>query len=210
MIHGPAGEGGAPRPVTELRFYGRSRAGSGSRVVAVASTAPEPAGAAGGGEAGGPVASAEAARLAAEIARAEEDARLAAVRALAVRRDADAVSALSLLLAEDPAPGVQRAAIEALHGIGGEAMVPALEAGLSGDDASVRHAAVDAIGSIGGERALLDLGQVVFGDPEPEVRRLAVDYLAGDPGEPARAFLEAAAEDADPEVREAARGALGL
>jgi hypothetical protein len=76
----------------------------------------------------------------------------------------------------------------------------------------VDRVAIAALGRIlvEGEDPAVRLGQVLFGDEDHEVRLLAVDHLARDPGEAAHAFLQAAADDPDQEVRATARQALGI
>ena len=208
LIHGAAPAGGETSGIAQLWVYGNVDGSAAPTVVAVpAEQDPD----------GSPAAlelayreSEAVRRLAAEVGRARRAGRLHAVQSMARQGDETALAAVGRLLVDDPHPEVRREAASALGRTGSEAVIPLLEAGLGDEDPGVRAQVVGAVAVIGGERALRDLGQVALGDRDPDLRRIAVEHLAGDPREPARAFLEAAAKDPSPLVREAARQALGL
>jgi HEAT repeat protein len=115
---------------------------------------------------------------------------------------------LGQIRSADEHPTVREQAVKALSELEGEPVVAALQNGLGDEEPWIRSEVVGALGNIGGEQAVISLGQVLFGEPEPEIRSLAIDYLATQPGEAARHFLEAALEDPDVLVRQAAESAL--
>ena len=111
---------------------------------------------------------------------------------------------LVFALQHDPDPEVRLRAITALEGIGGAAAVSALEAGMGDTDTAVRKKLVQTLGKIDDERIPLWLGQVLMGDPEPEVRLAALQAVARKEGDIARIFLQAATGDSSNLVSEAA------
>lgn len=149
-------------------------------------------------------------RQVSELSELSRSARISKARELALRDDPAAVAILGEMLALDEDWEVRMEAVKALRNIGDERAVESLERGLGDTQVAIRLGVVHAIGASRGDRALLGLGQVVFGEQDPEVRRLAVEYLSQTPAEAARAFLEAASNDSSEIVRDEARRALGL
>jgi HEAT repeat protein len=112
---------------------------------------------------------------------------------------------------EDSDPKVRMRAADALAKIGPDAhnAVPSLIGCLWDDHEGVRHAAGNALVGIGAA-AVASLEVALLDAPEPFVRRRAAMTLGrlGPAARPALDALEAAANDADPEVAQAARRAL--
>ena len=136
------------------------------------------------------------------VDRVREIARLAALG------DDRSIAALGQILSADEHPRVRERAVKALSELGDEPVVAALQNGLGDEEPWIRSEVIGALGNIGGEQAVISLGQVLFGEPEPEIRSLAISYLATQPGEAARHFLQAALVDPDLLVRQAAERAL--
>jgi len=111
---------------------------------------------------------------------------------------------LAFALRHDPDPEVRIRAVSTLGGIGDPAAVTALAGGMGDLDAAVRIKVVQTFGKINDERIPLWLGQVLMGDPEPEVRLEAVQAVARKDGDIARIFLQAATGDSSSLVSEAA------
>jgi hypothetical protein len=86
--------------------------------------------------------------------------------------------------------------------------IEGIEANLGNPDASARMEVVSLLESIESDRIVPLLGQILFGDPDPGVRLAAMEALARQRGEAAKAFLEAATNDRDTAVRETAILAL--
>jgi HEAT repeat protein len=74
-------------------------------------------------------------------------------------------------------------------------------------DPEVRAAALRALAR-GGEKPVALLAQALKGDTDIGVRMAAMENLSGKDGELARAVLQGALGDANPQVREAAKQAL--
>ncbi len=149
-------------------------------------------------------------RQVAELSELSKSARMAMVRRLALRDDSMAIAMLGEILKTDRDIDVRKQAVKALRDIGDERVVVSLEKGLGDPQVWIRMEVVHAIGTIGGDHSVRDLGQVIFGEEDAEVRRLATEYLAQNQTEAAQAFLEAASNDRNEIVRETARRALGL
>ncbi len=143
-----------------------------------------------------------------DLAGLDRDERLYAMEWLADLGDHAAVTALRHFLALDPDPAVRGEAALALGSIGGEAASEALELGLGDVDPDVRFQAVEAIGEAADFRTTLALGQVFFGETDPEIRMSAIAGLSRTRGEAALAFLEAATQDPDEQVRDYANDIL--
>lgn len=203
MLYEPSAPGAPLGRLLEVRVYGDLR-GDPAQVTIAPAAVPTPARATGGSpaagsgttDAGGPDAY-------------SGPAGLAAVRTLAARGDPAAVAALGRILDTSTDPAVRRAAIEALGGIGGDKAAGAAARGLGDEDPAIRALVVETLGDMEGDRATRTLGQVLFGEPEPDIRLAAVARLRERDSAVARAFLDAAAGDPDPLVRDAALKALG-
>ena len=144
----------------------------------------------------------------ANLASLERGPRLRAVRALARRKDASAISALALVLADDRDATVRRIAATALGNIGGEQAAASLIGALADEDPTVRIRATRGLRMIKGADAAPMLGEVAMGDRDPEVRRLTIHLLGALDSPEARRILESAMSDPDPAIREAAKRAL--
>jgi hypothetical protein len=138
----------------------------------------------------------------------DSQSRLAAIDRSEGLTDEITLENLAFALRHDPDPEVRIRAVTALEGIGGAAAVTALEAGLGDSDPAVRKKVIQAFGKIDDERIPLWLGQVLMGDPQPEVRLEAVQAIARKAGDIARIFLQAATDDSSKDVSEAALGLL--
>jgi hypothetical protein len=134
--------------------------------------------------------------------------RLAAIDRAEGLSDDIKLENLAFALQHDPDPEVRIRAITALEDIGGSTAVTALVAGLGDSDATVRKKVVQTFAKINDERIPLWLGQVLMGDPDPEVRLEAVQAVARKDGDIARIFLQAATNDSSSAVSEAALGLL--
>jgi len=130
--------------------------------------------------------------------------RLAAIDRSEGLADEITLENLAFALRHDPDPEVRIRAVSVLEGIGGSAAVTALVTGLGDSDTAVRKKVVQTFAKINDERIPLWLGQVLMGDPEPEVRLEAVQAVARKDGDIARIFLQAATGDSSNLVSEAA------
>jgi hypothetical protein len=143
-----------------------------------------------------------------ELAAQGKAERLGALRKLARRQDDAALEVLGALAAQDPDATVRRIAATALGNIGGEAVMPALEAALADADVEVRIQAMRGLHAIDPEAAATRLGELALDDADPGLRRQAVHLLASLRSDEARATVELAASDPDDSVRQAAEEAL--
>jgi len=154
-----------------------------------------------------------AASIEREVAALDEldlQGRLRLVDRLAQMQGASASRALGRILEQDGHPRVRARALAALRVRDEPGAHEAMQRGLGDEDPSIRLRVLDALVEVGGETAARALGQVLFGDDDPDLRLSAVMYLAGAQGEVARALLDAVANDADEDVRVAARNAIGM
>jgi hypothetical protein len=201
MVFADADDRGQPGRLREVRVYGEpppdDRARPRTRTLGRVASAPnppasEPAPAPPGYE---------------ELAKTSKGERLTALRGLARLADAAALEVLGAVLLRDPDATVRRIAATALGNIGGEAVVPALEAALADPDVEVRIQAMRGLHAIDPEAAAASLGELALGDADPGLRRQAVHLLATLRSAEARATIELAASDPDDSVREAAEKA---
>lgn len=137
----------------------------------------------------------------------EQSERFARVRELARQGDPDSLPILGEALSGEPDPALRRAAAAAIGNIGGPEATRLLEGALSDDDASVRMQALRGMREAEPAVAVNAYGDVIQRDPDPAVRRAAVDLVAslGDEG---LEVLEMALDDDDDRVRQAAETAL--
>lgn len=106
-------------------------------------------------------------------------------------------------------PGPKASIVDTLVAVGAPEGFPALEQVARNDaDATLR---AKALAGLQGSDAALELARAVLAsDPEPILRRAAIEALRGRPSAEVRQpLLSALANDADPGVRAAAIGALG-
>ena len=145
-----------------------------------------------------------------EVAALSPRDRRLAMDWLADEHPEDAVPALARFLALDAAMPVRSEAAIALGRLSGDPALAALTLGLGDREPDVRFHATLGIGQEDREGAVPLLGQVLFADPDRQVRMVAVEALARQRDDAALALIEAAAEDADPDVRALARDALAF
>lgn len=204
MTYTPERTTGATADVTEIRVYAR---GGGSEMII--SKPPSVSQASGAALSSDPGDAGEA--TAVDLLEGLDlAARIQLVDELAVRGDELAIRTLASVLAQAEEDQLRYRALDGLARLG-EPAVDALTNGLADPKTDLRQRTVAYLGAIGGERATLSLGQVLFGERDPHLRRRAVQQLAREGSEAALAFLEAAAEkDPDEDVRAAAHHALGV
>ena len=75
-------------------------------------------------------------------------------------------------------------------------------------DENVRGFALRALAATGGQEAMLALGRILFGDPNPDTRLQALRALASSKSPVAQSFVDKAADDPDVMVRTAANEAI--
>ena len=207
FVHDPSGADPEATGIVEVRLY---RYAIGRAEPVVVSQPEQPATSGPPAEDGNARMVPESTRIALEkYAEGPVSARLDSVHALESSADETAISALGQILRDDEDVQVRRRALDALRRIGGERAVPALEQGLGDEDRDLRGVVVAALAETQTERSVASLGQVIFGEPDGELRLLAVSFLAEHESEAARALLEAATQDPEGWVREAASDALG-
>lgn len=143
-----------------------------------------------------------------EIQSGDSGSRIASIDRAEGLTDEITLQNLAFSLQHDPDPEVRIKAISALEKIGGSTAAEALESGLGDEHPQVRKKVVQTLASIDDERIPLWLGQVLMGDPSPEVRLVAVRSIAQKEGDVARIFLQAATGDSSSVVSEAALSLL--
>lgn len=136
--------------------------------------------------------------------------RLYAMQWLASQGNGEAIEALGRFLALDKDPAIRSEAALALGTLGGQAATQNLSRALGDADPDVRFQIVEAIGKTRGAETTLVLGQILFGDPDPENRISALQSLHRIGDEAAGAFLAAAAKDSDPAVRQVANDMMAI
>lgn len=119
----------------------------------------------------------------------------------------DAVRVLREVLIRERNGVVQQEAATVLAAIAGETAVAAVTTALVDMDVAVRRQAIETLGDIASHSLHL-LGQVLLGDPEPELRLLALRSLAAEGSPAALALLATAMDDADPLISQAAKEAM--
>lgn len=133
--------------------------------------------------------------------------RFARVRELARQGGPESLMLLGEALGQDPDPALRRAAAAAIGNIGGPEAANMLQGALSDDDASVRMQALRGLRAAEPATAVAAFGTVLQQDPDPAVRRAAVELAAG-LGDQAFDLLQLALDDDDERVRAAAEAAL--
>jgi hypothetical protein len=140
-------------------------------------------------------------------ADADQAERFARVRELARQGGPDSLPSLGDVLSGDPDPALRRAAAAAIGSVGGPEAAQLLQGALADDDASVRMQALRGLRGADPAIALNAYGDIVQRDPDPAVRRAAVDLAAG-LGTDGAEVLEIALDDDDDRVRQAAERAI--
>ena len=118
------------------------------------------------------------------------------------------INSLAETLRKEPEPKVRQRAVIALDEIGGMAVLPSLEAGLSDNAVIVRIKVAQALSNIQHQQAMLLLSQMLMGDSAPQVREAAVRAMAQQTNPTAHSFLKAALQDRAENVRRAAEQVL--
>jgi HEAT repeats len=145
----------------------------------------------------------------ADVPLPELEQRIAQLGAIASTRGPAATAAVTYVLRADPDPQARKAAIGVLAGLRpSDDARRALTQAVADVDAEVRAAALRALSRGGGEKPVALLAQALKGDTDIGVRMVAIENLSGKDGELARAVLQGALGDTDPQVREAAKQAL--
>ncbi len=116
----------------------------------------------------------------------------------------DVIDSLADIVRHEPDPIVRLRAVSALRDIGSGDVLSALEAGMSDASPEVRIEVAHAFGEAQDQRAILLLGQLLMGDKTSSVREAAVQSLLSYSSPAAHAFVEAAKQDRDEDVRKAA------
>lgn len=132
--------------------------------------------------------------------------RLAAVRESLSLPKQQALGILFDVMQRERGGQVYEEAAGQVEALAGDAALIAMTTGLEHADPMVRHQAIEVLGEFTAH-ALPLLGRTLLGDPEPELRLLALRLLAAESSPAAIALLENAAEDPDPRIRDAARHA---
>jgi hypothetical protein len=145
----------------------------------------------------------------ADVPLPELEQRIAQLGAVASGSGPAATAASTYVLRADPDPQARKAAIGVLAGLrpSNEGRTALMQA-VADADPEVRAAALRALSRGGGEKPVTVLAQALKGDADIGVRMAAIESLSGKDGELARAVLQGALGDEDPQVREAAKQAL--
>lgn len=138
----------------------------------------------------------------------ERSGRVRAIQMLKRQRNPEATETLIGLMRGDVDPVVRERAAAALVDVGGREVASAFTAALTDTAVFVRVQAVRGLARIQGNAAAETLVRAADADPDPPVRRAAVEALAGLSGERVRQALARAANDTDPDTRQRALDAL--
>lgn len=190
-VHAASSIGASP----EEREAARKRAAERRQAVLARAAASTPAAPAPPDRRGGPLA---------DLSQSERFARL---RELSRQGDAASLPELGDVLRDDPDPALRRAAAAAIANIGGPEAADALEDALDDEERTVRIQALRALRSADQESANDAFADVLASDPDPAVRRAAVELAAG-LGAAGEDLLEMALDDEDEAVVRAAESAL--
>jgi len=113
---------------------------------------------------------------------------------------------LSMLLQTDRDPLVRSRAAIALGSLQDERAIPELESALHDEYFPVRAQSITALGQIGGDRVTMTLGNILLDNNiDPTERVIAAQALWKQDSEIARGYLQAGGNDANEQVRDAAR-----
>lgn len=148
-----------------------------------------------------------AASAASASAANDEQEKLQRVRALAGRKDPEAILELSRLAGGDPSAAVRAQAVAALGRLRTQDASAALTQALADPSASVRIQAMRGVKSLKGASAVGDLQAIAVNDPDVSVRRQAVRLMSDIRNPEVPLLLEQAAADSDPQVSQEAKRA---
>jgi hypothetical protein len=130
------------------------------------------------------------------------------IRALSARKDAEAISELSKLMASDPSPSARSQAAAALGRLKNREALAPLTNALADQSPAVRIAAMQAIKSIEDIEAVRYLRPQLVNDPDPTVRRQALRLLSDLQSPEVPRLLQGAVTVYDASVRQEAEQAI--
>jgi DNA-binding transcriptional ArsR family regulator len=129
------------------------------------------------------------------------------LRLLAEASQELSVGSLSRAL-DDPDAAVRQSAAASLDGLGVDALLDAMTDAVLDNDHSVRATAFQTLEDMHGFAAIWDVGERVVGDPDPRIRRRALELITYGGAENAFDHLTRALRDPDPGVSELALALL--
>jgi HEAT repeat protein len=109
---------------------------------------------------------------------------------------------------DDPDPAVRQSAAASLGNLGVDALLDAMTDAVLDSDHSVRVTAFQTLEDMHGFAAIWDVGERVVGDPDPRIRRRALELITYGGAENAFDHLTRALRDPDPGVSELALALL--
>ena len=134
--------------------------------------------------------------------------KLQRIRALARRKDAEAIGELSRLAASDPSSSVRSQAVFALGRLRTQEALAPLTRALADQSSPVRIQALRGIKNLKGTEAIKDLRAAAANDPDPTVRRQAVRLLSEIQSPEVPGLLKGAVADHDAAVSQEAQQAV--
>jgi hypothetical protein len=129
--------------------------------------------------------------------------RIEVLRLLAEASQELSVGALRQAL-EDPDPAVRQSAAASRNELGVDALMDAMTEAVLASDHSVRVTAFQTLEDMHGFAAIWDVAERVIGDPDPLIRKHALELIFYGGAETAADHLEQALDDPDPQVSELA------
>lgn len=127
--------------------------------------------------------------------------RLELIDSLEIKSDVEAIKALNKLYSTEQNLLVKQSIIEALGKRQGLEIVDALANALSDESPIIRTSITEALMNQQHSQAHLILAQILFGDPDPEIRAIAAEALAASNSEHIQSFFETAQNDRDERVK---------
>lgn len=119
--------------------------------------------------------------------------------------DSDEVQYWSQILQQNPDPERLQLAIVSLARIGSDAALSAMAIALGNKEAAVRQFVVGNLGLMDSNLSTQLLGQVLFSDPDPQIRLQALEQLAQQDNEVSQAFVATAAQKQEGKIGASAR-----